>query len=68
MPHNMPFVRVYWMTNDVSVAVCVYVWDIYIYIIYRSGRDFSNFKKYVLVLVAFLREVTQACKQMQVIT
>jgi hypothetical protein len=26
-------------------------------IIYRSGRDFSNFNKYVSVLVAFLRVV-----------
>ena len=32
-------------------------------IIYRSGRDFRNFKKYVLVLVAFLRVVMQACKK-----
>jgi len=33
------------------------------YIIYRSGRDYSNFKKHVLVLVAFLRVLTQSCKK-----
>jgi len=38
------------------------------YIIYKSGRDYTNFKKHVLVLVALLRVLTQACKKMQVTT